>query len=235
MNYFLALVIIFELSCVVNAQSLKVVTEHWPPFINDTEPVSGSVTDKVRQILDYAGLNYQISLYPWARSYHLVMTRPNVLIYSIFRTKAREPYFHWFCPVNEGVTVSLYKLKGNSRDIGSLPAVRNALIGVMRHDHNHSYLLRQGFTEGVNLDISADEQTNLRKLFNGRVDAVGLAEESLTHRLAILGYSREQVVKGITLHSPAVTRHCMALSLGSDKAIIEKVDAGFQRWLGEQQ
>lgn len=234
MNHFLALVIFFQFACAVKAQPLEVVTEHWPPYILDTEPVSGSVTDKVRKILDYADLNYRIKLYPWARSYHLVMTKPNVLIYSIFRTRAREPYFHWFCPVNEGVTVNLYKLKGNTRDIDSLPAVRNALIGVMRHDHNHSYLVRQGFIEGVNLDVSADEQTNLRKLFNGRIDAVGLAKESLTHRLAILGYSPEQVVKGMTLHTPAVTRHCMALSLGSDQGVIEKIDAGFRRWLSEQ-
>ncbi|WDE09512.1 substrate-binding periplasmic protein [Thalassomonas haliotis] len=235
MNYFLPLLIICQLSCAVQAQQLEVVTEHWPPFIVDTQPVSGSVTDKVRKILDYSGLDYQIKLYPWARSYHLGMTKPNVLLYSIFRTSVREANFHWFCPINEGVTINLYKLKGNSRNIDSLAAARNVLIGVMRDDHNHSYLMQQGFIEGVNLDISADEQINLRKLFNGRIDAVGLARESLTHRLAILGYAKEQLVKGLTLHRPAVTKHCMALSSGSDPAIIEKVSAGFRRWLNEQE
>ncbi|WDE02888.1 hypothetical protein SG34_015705 [Thalassomonas viridans] len=235
MNYFLVLLIFFQFSCVARAQQLEVVTDHWPPFIRDTRPVSGSVTEKVRQILTYAGLDYHIKIYPWARSYHLGMTKPNVLIYSIFRTKAREPYFHWFCPVNEGVTINLYKLRDNSRNIDSLAAAREVLIGVMRDDHNHSYLVQQGFIEGVNLDISADEQINLRKLFNGRVDAVGLAEESLSHRLAILGYSPEQVVKGITLHTPAVTKHCMALSLGTDPVIVDKVGSAFHRWLSEQE
>ncbi|WP_281557379.1 transporter substrate-binding domain-containing protein [Thalassomonas sp. RHCl1] len=234
MNYFLSLLFAFQFFCAAQAQQLEVVTDHWPPFIVDSQPVSGTVTRKVRKILDYAGLDYQIKLYPWARSYYLGMTKPNVLIYSIFRTKSREPHFHWFCPVNEGVTINLYKLKGNTRNIDSLAAVRNVLIGVMRDDHNHSYLVQQGFIEGVNLDISADEQINLRKLFNGRVDAVGLAQESLEHRLAMLGYSKDQVVKGMTLHIPAVTKHCMALSVGSDQVIIEKISAGFRRWLDEQ-
>ena len=74
---------------------LRVVSEHWPPFIvhykNDTvqEEVKGVVTEHIREILALANLDYSLNIYPWARSYHLATNKPNVLIYSILKRATR--------------------------------------------------------------------------------------------------------------------------------------------------
>ena len=77
------------------AQPLNVVTENWPPY-NYQSPsgeIHGIATDNVREILALTDLSYQIRVNPWARSLHLAKTKPNTLIYSIYRSAEREPYF----------------------------------------------------------------------------------------------------------------------------------------------
>ena len=39
--------------------------------------------------------DYQIRLYPWARAYDMALKEPNVLIFLIARTSARETQFKW--------------------------------------------------------------------------------------------------------------------------------------------
>lgn len=235
MKHLFTLLLLFSYFCPAQVLELDVVTEHWPPYIIDTKPITGTVTKKVREILAYTDINYQITIYPWARSFRIAMSQPNTLIYSILRNEERAPHFHWFCPLAKGPTINLYKLSSNPLDITSLTALKKVTVGVMRDDNNHSYLLEQGFKEGINLDVSSDELTNLRQLLNGRVDAVVQAKESVKPRLKILGVSDIKLVKGFTLHNPDKTTHCMALSLGTDKKIIEQVSAGFQRWQKLQQ
>jgi|GEM_PF-562835 len=78
-------------------QTLTVYTEDYPPF-NYAEPdgsVGGLATERVRQVLDAAGLTYEIKVVPWARAMNYARTRPDALIYTITRTPRREYGFDW--------------------------------------------------------------------------------------------------------------------------------------------
>jgi len=48
--------------------TLKVVSEHWPPFIiqdtDDTLGISGIVTKNIKAILDPANIDYTMCIYP---------------------------------------------------------------------------------------------------------------------------------------------------------------------------
>ena len=64
------------------AKPLLVVTEDWPPynFLDKKNQVVGQSTDIVKAILAEAKLDYEIHLFPWARSYQKSLNGKNVLI-----------------------------------------------------------------------------------------------------------------------------------------------------------
>jgi polar amino acid transport system substrate-binding protein len=156
--------------------TLKVVSEHWPPFIiqdtDDTLGISGIVTKNIKAILDPANIDYTMCIYPWARSYHLAITKPNGLTYSIYKTKQRAPYFEWFCPIHKQTPVNVYKLKANQTNITTLAPLNKAIIGVLHNDNSHNDMLNKGFIKGHNLIVSANEELNIQRLLKGRNDAV---------------------------------------------------------------
>jgi len=214
---------------------LEVVTEDWPPFIVKGKEVSGIVTKNIREILANTDIKYSINIYPWARSLHLAKTNPNILIYSILRTKQREANFNWICPIYKSTAIHVYKLASNEINVNSLESIRKGVVGVMRGDHGYSFFVQAGFKEGINLDLSSNEEINLKKLITGRVDVVIQAKESLHYRLKSIGVKDLDIVPGLALGEGENVEHCMALSLGTNPEIINKIRKAFKVWQKEQE
>lgn len=222
--------------------TLEVVSEHWPPFIiqnfdkkNDisAQKVSGIVTQKIHHILSTSKINYTIKTYPWARSYYVALNKPDVLIYSIYKTKERTPHFEWFCPVHEQTPINIYKLKSNKSDISSLSTLGNSIIGVLRSDNSHTFMLKHNFVEGESLIVSSSEESNIRNLLNKRIDAVIQSKESLIYRLQNTSFTIDDFDVGFELHQNKNTEHCMALSKSSSPEMIAAVKRAFNLWLNK--
>ncbi|TNE62368.1 MAG: transporter substrate-binding domain-containing protein [Alphaproteobacteria bacterium] len=83
------------------ATDFIVYTEEYPPYNFATEDggVAGLSTDRVRQVLDAAGLSYSIQLVPWARAMRNIANDDNAFIFSITRTPGREAGFDWLVPL----------------------------------------------------------------------------------------------------------------------------------------
>lgn len=234
-NSLLILFLLLSFTVHSNEEPLNVVTEDWPPFILKGQEVSGIVTQNIREILAYTDIKYSIDVYPWARSFHLATSNANVLIYSIYKTQQRESKFHWFCPVYKSTPIHAYKLASNKINIDSLEALKTSVVGIMRGDNSHSYFLQKGFQEGVNIDLSSNEETNLKKLIKGRVDVVIQSQESLNYRLASLGASGMNLISGLEISKGESAEHCMALSLNTEDETINKIRKGFKEWQKYQQ
>ncbi|HSG53624.1 MAG TPA: transporter substrate-binding domain-containing protein [Rheinheimera sp.] len=153
--------------------TLRVVTELSPPHqtINDGV-VSGLSTELVLAILQKANITASISMYPWARSFHIAKTQPNVLIYNMARTPEREQEFHWIG------TVAAYQLGFVSLShrsditISQLDDAKRYTTAVQRDDVTTNYLLGQDFSNGDELVITADIMESWHLLLNGKVDLV---------------------------------------------------------------
>ncbi|WP_085299817.1 substrate-binding periplasmic protein [Cognaticolwellia mytili] len=214
---------------------LEIVSEHWPPYIvqgtDVNDEVSGIVTNKIRAIFDSSPIQYQINVYPWARSYYLAKNKPNVLIYSIYKTSERTPNFIWFCPIHAKTPVNIYKLKKNKTDISSLSSISSAVVGVLRNDNSHDYMLNSGFIEGQNLTVSSSEENNIQKLLRGRIDAIIQSKDALIYRIQHTNFTIDDFVVGFQLHQDTNTEHCMALSKNSDPTVINAVKRAFKLWL----
>lgn len=167
--------LLFALFCGSSpAQTVKGVTEETSFSYLQNGKVTGPASEVVEATLKRAGLNdYRLALYPWARAYDMAQQEPNVLIYLIARTTAREAMFKWTGEVMR-MEYPVYKLR-ERKDIvvPDLQAAKNYSVGVMRDDVRHEYLKAQGFTKLV---VSAQNADNFKKLLNQQVQLVPMPE-----------------------------------------------------------
>lgn len=150
------------------ADQLRILAENIAPvnFLKDGE-WTGSTAEIVKEIVRRRELTSRIEPIPWARGYKIAQEEPNVVLFSMARTPERESLFQWvgpvclfrsgfYAPVNSKVVI---RSIDEARHVGS--------IGTYRDDVRETYLLQEGFT---NLDSTNSNQSNLRKLLNGRID-----------------------------------------------------------------
>jgi len=107
--------------------------------------VVGLHTRLVKHILDSLDIQYTLNAYPWARSYQLAQSKPNVLIYTINRTPHREQSFHWIGQFPLTNKVSFFRLANpllTSTDFSQLHKLR---VGTQINSANDQYLTQRGF------------------------------------------------------------------------------------------
>ena len=132
---------------------IEVVTEHLPPFQIDTpNEILGFATEIVSTALSNTPYTFNISIYPWARSYNMALNKINTCIYSIARTPEREDKFIWVNTIAER-NVSLIGLAERNLNITSFEDAKKYMTAVIRDDVTHQLLVSQGFKEGVNLFV----------------------------------------------------------------------------------
>lgn len=212
--------------------SLNVVTEEWVPynFTNDQGVIVGRATQKVREVLADAQISYEIRSYPWMRSMKLAQTVPNTMIYSIYRTPERENLFLWACPLLQPVKEYLFKLK-TRKDINlkSLDDAKQYLISVVRGSVANEFLIKKGFENGKNIDLTADPSSRPRKLLAGRIDFILTTEYSAYESLKQIGANYDMVEIALEVTNTNNNRACLAFSPNSDLKLVESVRAALKR------
>lgn len=156
------------------AQAIRGVTEDSTYTYLSGGRVVGPVSEVVDATMQRAGFtDYRATVYPWARAYDMALQEPNVLIFLIARTPAREAQFKW---VSEFMRLDyhLYKLRTDKEVVvKTLADARAYSVGVVRDDMRQQYLQAQGFTRLV---VSAQNSESFRKLLNRQVQLVPLSE-----------------------------------------------------------
>ena len=196
---------IVSLLLVINplqADDLTIVTESLPPYNYKIDnEVRGVSTEVVRAVLQELGIESEIKIYPWARSYQLALKKPNVLIYSISRTPQRENLFHW---IGEVAPLNSYLFKLAARQdiaLTDLADAKRYLIGTWREDVSEQHLLSQGFELGKQLDNTGNPEQNITKLLKKRLDLTSDAELSFYFKVQKLGYNPSLFTKAIKLEA----------------------------------
>lgn len=183
MGFFLALV----WGGLLWAQPLTIYTEIAPPnqFLDGNGVLTGYYVELVREIQKRTGNADPIQVVPWIRGYNEVLAKPNVLLFSVVRSKERDPLFQWVGPAAESA-FSFYVRADSKVVIRHLKdAKKLRLIGVYKEDIRDQFLTRSGFT---NLDRSIDMETMVKKLMAGRIDALVGAAEGIPQIAESAGY-----------------------------------------------
>ena len=163
--------LLLALACTCSqAQGIQVVTEDTSYSYLENGRVAGPASAVVEATLQRAGLkDYSHALYPWARAYDMALQQPDVLIYLIARTEAREPLFKWVGEVTR-IDYHLYRLRARQDiQVRTLEDAQQYSIGVLRDDVRQKYLRTQGFSKLV---VSAHNRDNFQKLLNEQIDLV---------------------------------------------------------------
>ncbi|CAM3633007.1 substrate-binding periplasmic protein [Roseateles saccharophilus] len=145
---------------------LVLATEEYPPY-NMSGPngtVTGISTDIVRALLDTAGYEYEITVYPWARAIALARTQVNTCVYSMSRTPEREALYKWVGPLVSN-DWALFARSGASRP-QTLDEAMMMRIGSYQGDAIVAFLQ----TRGHLVDVAPSDDVNPRKLLAGRID-----------------------------------------------------------------
>lgn len=146
--------------------ALTLTTEQYPPnqmMVNGQ--LIGVVTDKVREMMARAHIEYRIVVLPWLRAYALAQSQANYCVFNTAHTPDRDKQFKWIEPTTYA-DWTLFGLADRKFNISTLEDARHYVIGTYNGDIRDSYLKERGF----NVDTAIEESTNPRKLAAQRID-----------------------------------------------------------------
>jgi polar amino acid transport system substrate-binding protein len=136
-----------------------------PSSMLEDGKVVGIGTDKVREIMARAGIDYTIELLPWKRAYRTALEQPAACVFSTTRTPEREPLFKWVGPTDEAQWVLMARV-GSGIRLRTLEDARPYRIGTYNGDARDMFLRQRGFK----VDPAPNDLINPRKLALGRID-----------------------------------------------------------------
>ncbi len=159
-----------------HAETIEVVTEDSLYAYQRDDKVVGPGIRIAEETLKNAQLtDYSLSLYPWARAYEKALHEPNVLIFPLDRTPAREQLFKWVGEIHR-VASRLYKMRDSEGIVvNNLEDAKQYSIGVVRNDAKQIYLQQRGLTRLV---ISANNHDNFQKLLNHQIQMLPMPENT---------------------------------------------------------
>jgi ABC-type amino acid transport substrate-binding protein len=205
------------------AQGVRVLTEYNPPFNFDTRSgASGIATDLFLRMVDRAGLDVRrkdIRVWPWARGYKEILEKPDVILYSMARTPAREPLFQWIGPIMP-LHSSLFALK--SRGIIIKDPAESAgqyRYGTMRASASEQEMVRIGVPLG-RMDSVHDRTLNIRKLVQSHIDVLVGNEPATLYTIRRMGLAPDKFEVVYRLMSVDLY---YAASLDMDPAIVRRL------------
>ncbi|MBN2017291.1 MAG: transporter substrate-binding domain-containing protein [Candidatus Cloacimonetes bacterium] len=196
---------------------MQIYTEDYPPLSFEKDGViTGFGTDVVREIISRLDIPDNIRISSWENGYHLCLVNPNVVLYTMKRTKLREDLFNWIGPIGSNRTM-FYAKKGSNIKIGSIDdAKKIGKIATCSAWFSEQDLKDKGFT---NLVSSPDPKENVRQLVEGEVDLSIFTDITIPDIAQQAGYSINDLVPVFTVSSG---EFYIALSKGTPKYVVDE-------------
>jgi polar amino acid transport system substrate-binding protein len=145
---------------------LLITTESSPPSaMMEGKRITGFAAEKIRVVLQRAGIDYEMEMLPWRRAFLMAQSQPNTCVFSTTRVPEREARFKWVGPTHEN-DWTLFGLAGRDYRISKLEDAKKLRIGAYNGDVRGEYLTQNGY----NVDTVQDRLSNPRKLLLNRVD-----------------------------------------------------------------
>ncbi|MES2950018.1 MAG: ABC transporter substrate-binding protein [Pseudomonadota bacterium] len=204
-----------SLCLVASAADLQLLTEENPPLnFSEHGQAKGLAVDVVQEIQRRVGNTNAIEVQPWSRAYRTASTVPNVAIFIMARTAAREDLFQWVGPVSASIA-SLYGKRGSGLRIANLEdakAVNHILV--VRDFFTHQLLQKLGFT---NLELVSKPETMVKMTVNGRAPLMFASNVTLPDLLEKAGAKRNDVE---LLYTVTSLQTYIGFSLGTPKDVV---------------
>ena len=154
------------LACGAGATDLQILAdENRPLSFTENGQTKGLAVEVVQEIQRRVGNKNTIEIQPWSRAYRAVSSEPNVAVFAMARTAAREELFQWVGPISAS-RASLYGRRGAGLVINNLDDAKAVeRIMVVRDFYTHQLLQKLGFT---NLELVPKPETMVKMALNDR-------------------------------------------------------------------
>lgn len=161
------------LSGVACSTQLVALTEDLPPLnYKEDGIVTGYSTELLKAMASESGHELSVTMLPWPRAYRTTLAHRNIILYSLVRTEEREPLFAWIGPISPR-KIFLFRLRQRKDvHVATLADARKYRIGAVYEMAATKALVRRGFSFQAELDGAPNDESNVRKLFAGRVDLI---------------------------------------------------------------
>jgi polar amino acid transport system substrate-binding protein len=201
-----------------HAQTIKVVTEYLAPYQvkNKDGSLGGYGTEVVNRLFELTNKTPNIHILPWARAYRIALSEPNVLVYSMARTHAREHLFSW---VGTLKTQRFYMWGLPHKFPHSLTSIEQAKqyrISVSKDYDSAHYLKEKNFPY---LYFTTRDTQNAGMLLKERADIILSSESVLATIIQEQSYPLSQFKKLIEVKE-LNTDLSIAFSNNSDKKLV---------------
>lgn len=215
------------LSPPANAEQIKVVTEYLPPFQvkNPDGSLGGYATEVIYALFELTGDVPDIELLPWSRGYRMAQTDKDVMIYSISRTKLREPLFHWIGKLKDE-RFFVWGLKSKfSQPFNTIDDFRHLVFASSKNYNTEQFLLQNQFKTVQRLNHN--DQT-IGMLFKKRADLVVGNGLVFKHQAQSSHYDFTQMVKLYEAKS-LNTSLSIAFGLKTQDTLVKRYTQAFAR------
>lgn len=217
-------IIILSVTSHANATKLRVVTEDLAPnnYVYKNEIV-GHNTKLIKYLLDSQNIDYTLEAYPWARSYHIAMNQPNVLIYTINRIPQRESMFHWIGEFPLSSQVSFYRLNNSLLVTTNYNDIDKLRIGTQINTANEQFLRQHSFK---NISSVSHLKQSIGMLLLGRIDLIIGSKHQIEQALHEQGLPLDTVEFVTTAYK---SQPSFALSRETAQPLVKQLQDAYQQ------
>jgi len=175
---FLSIILcLFFSKVIIAGQTVTLATLEWEPYIGPNMDNNGYVHEIVVEAYKRSGIDVDIRFLPWTRAVSTVQKGKRDGLFPEYYDESRLKNFV-FSDSFPGGPVGLYKRKDNKisyavdpqkKQTEALNALKQYRFGVVR-----DYVNTKEFDEATFIikDVAKSDETNLKKLFKGRVDLI---------------------------------------------------------------
>ncbi len=213
----------------VNAQTLKVVTEEFPPYnFTQNGKITGFSTEVVQALLREVDIQAEFQSLPWARAYEIAQNADNVLIYSVGRTPQREKLFKWVGTIAP-TRYFLFSLTSRQLKFDHLEQAKSYQIATVNEAVGEQYLVLKGFVKGHNLQPSNKYEISYDKLRRGRVD-LWIGPELVASYLARQAGDDPQttLTRSFPINDLGNDGYFLAIGARAPDALVERLQKGLE-------
>lgn len=169
---FLALVFVWTLvfsQALSAAQTVRITTGHWPPYLNEELPDDGFLAQIIRESFKNEGIEVAFSFLPWSRALAMVKTEYYQASAIWSCTESRSLEFLYSAPILPYQYVFYHRAEEDF-DWKSLAELKGKNIGLTQ-DYSYGETLKEAIDSGlVDADVTTSDSANFKKLLIGRID-----------------------------------------------------------------
>lgn len=210
----------------VHARYLQLGCSDWKPYCYKyNNQLRGPLIDMSQAIMDEAGFDYTIDVFPWNRVYKLGSTQPNFLILGLGRTASREAFFKWIAPLKQPSMIYAYQSIHSRIALTSKDDLKHYKIAVERGSYTHEHLLQTGHDEENIIIVSRYEQIyNL--ISHGRAEFFLMDSSAFAPEAIRSGFDPDLFKPALLVFT--VTEY-LATGLGTPDDVVERVRASYDK------